>query len=457
MGAAFVVGILGAILGFFFSGLADGVGTGLAVGIALAALLLGAFLLGGGVAALNEATLNRIRQFLSQVVSGDVSREYLDSIEADLGETGSSLRRAGEMLRGRVGELGQERDKLELTLRHMADGVLVCDSGGTVLLVNNSATRMFDSAEKDLIGRGVSEFAPPVAEGVTAALNGQSVDSEVTVASHGGKAHSYLMRIAPLEDEYSRAVGAVGVFTDVTETRNTERLRKNFVANASHELKTPVAGIQLLSEAIKSEASSLSDDTFSKGRELVTRLQDECTRLARLASDLLELSRVEDPESGRAGTTVSMSELTDRVVSSLSPVANELGVAIKVNGSNEGEVLNVSGDKVGLEIAIFNLVENAIKYNKRGGQVTIDRSTQDAQVSIGVSDTGLGIPDDEIGRIFERFYRVDKARSKETGGTGLGLSIARHIVEQHNGSVSVTSTVGLGTTFTVRLPRGDLV
>jgi len=234
------------------------------------------------------------------------------------------------------------------------------------------------------------------------------------------------------------------VITDHTRERRVEELRRDFVVNASHELKTPVTSIQTLAEALAVVIRT------KPGRvpQLVARLSAEAERLSALVTDLLDLRRLE--ERGEIGREpVNLAALVRNVVASEVHRADARHVTVAVEAPDRVIVDGVAAD---LEVIVKNLVVNAVKYNRDGGDVTVTLRNDGTRVRLDVTDTGIGIPDEDLPRIFERFYRVDTARSRETGGTGLGLSIVRHAVELHDGQVTVASRRGEGSTFTVVLP-----
>jgi signal transduction histidine kinase len=237
------------------------------------------------------------------------------------------------------------------------------------------------------------------------------------------------------------------VLSDRTRERQIEDLRRDFVVNASHELKTPVTAIQTLADAIT--VTLPSDPT--RALSLVKRLNDESERLARLVNELLDLRRLE-VAGPLERVPVDLAELVRLVVAEQLPRAEARGVGIVVNVPESAPIAGVHAD---LEAIVKNLVSNAVKYNRDRGRVEITLRTEGATRVLTVADTGIGIRQQDLPRIFERFYRVDTARSRATGGTGLGLSIVRHAVERHGGAVKVESALGDGTTFTVTLPIGS--
>ena len=234
------------------------------------------------------------------------------------------------------------------------------------------------------------------------------------------------------------------VIADRTRERQIEDLRRDFVVNASHELKTPVTAIQTLGDAI---SVTLPKDP-ARAASLVKRLNDESERLARLVNELLDLRRLE-VAGPLERTPVDLAEVVRLVVAELLPRAEARGVTIEVDAPEGAPVAGVHAD---LEAVVKNLVSNAVKYNREQGRIDVRLRTEGATRILTVADTGIGIRQQDLPRIFERFYRVDTARSRATGGTGLGLSIVRHAVERHGGRVQVESTLGEGTTFTVTLP-----
>jgi two-component system sensor histidine kinase SenX3 len=242
-----------------------------------------------------------------------------------------------------------------------------------------------------------------------------------------------------------RRLGVVVVIDDVTDRRRLEAVRRDFVANISHELKTPVGALALLAETL------LAEDDPAIAHRLAERMLTEAFRVGRTIDDLLELSRIEADEEGRREEVpvhVFVAEAADRV----QPAAEQQGISIEVE--EPPKRLVVAGDRRQLVSATYNLLDNAVKYSDAGASVQVRARTDGKWVDVEVQDHGIGIPGRDIERVFERFYRVDRARSRETGGTGLGLAIVRHVASNHAGDVQVTSTEGEGSTFTLRLPVG---
>jgi two-component system sensor histidine kinase SenX3 len=248
----------------------------------------------------------------------------------------------------------------------------------------------------------------------------------------------------PLDDEEAPA-GALAIIDDVSERNRLEAIRRDFVANISHELKTPVGALGVLAETLAGE------DDPAVARRLAERMTDEAHRVGRIIDDLLQLSRIEAEEQ-KVREAVTVDSIVDEAVERVRTMAESHAITIAAGGVGRRHTLR--GDRLQLVSAIANLLENACKYSDEGSTVQVSSSADGTWVEIAVRDEGIGIPTADLERVFERFYRVDRARSRETGGTGLGLSIVRHIASNHGGEVTVASAEGEGSTFTLRLPSG---
>jgi two-component system phosphate regulon sensor histidine kinase PhoR len=249
--------------------------------------------------------------------------------------------------------------------------------------------------------------------------------------------------------EDTALVGAVAVFHDITDLKMLEKIRKDFVANVSHELRTPVSVIKGYAETILTEGNKLSPEKLVQFTEVI---HTHAERLANLISDLLTLSRIESGTIPLEPEPVTLLSAVNRVTHLLEQKARDKKVTLEKTGSL-ASMPEIQADPDKLEQILINLLENAIKFTPAGGTVKVSASDQGDRIRIDVKDTGIGIPPMDISRIFERFYRVDTARSRELGGTGLGLSIVKHIVQAHGGSVSVESTPGAGSTFSFTMRK----
>jgi two-component system phosphate regulon sensor histidine kinase PhoR len=263
---------------------------------------------------------------------------------------------------------------------------------------------------------------------------------------------SLTVETAPLTSAEGGAGQTLFVMRDETARRAVDRVRRDFATNVSHELKTPLAGLSLLAETL---AHAVKEDP-QEAQRFVERLASEIERLKVLTTDLLTLSRLEEPEAGSPAdfSLTDLAGLASQVAAEIEPLASSKQQTLTVQASAEAPVI---GDPVALRTLVRNLLDNAVRYTDPGGHIGVSLAREmgldgEDWVVLRVTDDGVGIPRAEQERIFERFYRVDKARSRETGGTGLGLSIVRHVAESHGGRVGVESTLGVGSTFTVWLP-----
>jgi signal transduction histidine kinase len=233
------------------------------------------------------------------------------------------------------------------------------------------------------------------------------------------------------------------------ELQRVNKIRRDFVANVSHELKTPATSLRLLAESLE---ETIDEDPV-QARLFAAQLKKETGRLSQLINDLLDLTRLESQERVENPVPVDVRSVLMTVLARMRRAARKKNTTLQWKRFGRAAQYTVCGDETQLTSMFTNLVDNAVKYTPPGGQVEVTGGCEDSEVVIRVSDTGIGIPEGKLPRIFERFYRVDKARSKETGGTGLGLSIVRHVAENHGGRVTVESVLGEGSTFTVYLPR----
>jgi two-component system phosphate regulon sensor histidine kinase PhoR len=346
-------------------------------------------------------------------------------------------------LRERLDELTEERDRAGQILDALDDGVLLLDGAGRLLVANPAARSWFGLADdlrpglpaKRVLGvPQVSELAEQAAE-----TRAPVVGTTTLVFP---EPRTLALRASPLTDR--GPTGRIVVtMTDITQRRRLEVLRRDFVANASHELKTPVAAVRALAETL---LTALPDDPEA-GRRFALRIAREAERLEALARDLLDLSRVE------RGTLdvepVDLVGLVKEVVGGYADRAEERRITLS---SELQPGVAMRGDRAQLGLLLSNLVDNALRYTATRGTVCARLDVAESRAVIQVSDTGQGIPAGELSRVFERFYRVDKARARQTGGTGLGLAIVRHVAEAHGGTVRVESELARGTTFTVTLP-----
>ena len=333
-------------------------------------------------------------------------------------------------------ELAKERRRSEAILERMNEGVVVLDERLRPVFSNASARALLGFPEVSLPPRLPAEDLAMLAW--RSLREGRSMEQVVELwfpARTSLRAH-----VAPLEDES----GVVLVVQDVTQELRTQRMRREFVAHASHELKSPVAGLQVLAEAVR---EAVKDDPAAVDG-FAARIVDETDRLTRLIADLLDLSRLEEAEAAPE-TPVDLSHVVGAEIESAAYAAERGGTTI-THDVQPGVWVQGEGSQLGNMVR--NLLENAVRYTPDGGRIEVALRHEEGHAVLTITDDGIGIPLEAQSRVFERFYRVDRARTRDTGGTGLGLSIVKHITELHGGTVAVESELGQGSTFTVRLP-----
>ncbi len=340
------------------------------------------------------------------------------------------------LLRGGQGYATERR--LSDALDAIPEGVVLFDELGEVTFRNDAAGVFLGARHGDaLVEEAIAEVAREAAAHPTSHAATRTVDL------FGPPSRVLVLTAQPTQADGQRT-GVSVVIDDVTDRRRLEAVRRDFVANISHELKTPVGALGLLAETLAAE------DEPAVARRLAERMLAEAFRLARTIDDLLELSRIEAGEASDEDVPIHVviAEAVDRV----RPAAEQREIDIDVE--EPGPRLAVAGDRRQLVSAAYNLLENAVKYSDGGSRIEVRARTDGQWVELDVEDHGIGIPPRDLERVFERFYRVDRARSRETGGTGLGLAIVRHVASNHHGDVRVTSTEGAGSVFTLRLPVG---
>ncbi len=395
----------------------------------------------------NAAPVDDLRQALHQVARGDLDVRVASTPRKPLNEMGGELNSLAQQMREQIEALAVERARREAILASMSEGVLAIDLDRRVVWINRAATVMLRTAETSPVGRPVHEVAPHAAflDAVDAIVEAEGpIEREATI---GGRTSTALwIHAAALRNGSGLRTGSVFVFNNITAMRHLQRVRQDFVANVSHELRTPVTAISGLADTLL-DGGDHSPETVGRFLGIIRR---QAVHLERIVQDLLLLSKVEVQE-GRLleREPVEMADILRNALDVCEQRSLERHTRIDVD-CPPGTVLQAHPSL--LEQALINLIDNAIKYGPEESVVAI-RVEQDSEaVSISVSDAGPGIAQKHLGRIFERFYRVDRGRSRDMGGTGLGLSIVRHIAEVHGGGVSVASEPGAGSTFTLILP-----
>ncbi len=388
--------------------------------------------------------VKRLQEF-AESLPGKRGGESLPSNGDDeLGALAASLNRMAAQLQDLVDKLSLESGRREAILSSMLEGVLAVDSNLRVTFCNESFRRAVGAAGPVPERLPVLELVrdPGFLDMLSRVLvTGETVKQRIQLTAAQGR--WYEVQCAPLAPASRR--GAIAILHDITDLERLERVRKDFVANVSHELRTPLTAIRGYAETLLDGAI----DDEENNRNFLEKIRAHSIRLNNIASDLLVLSELESGQPPAAPEPVSVRAAVEAAVRTMESEARVRGVTLHCDGVESAEVM---GHHTRLEQALVNLVDNAVKFNRKGGEVTIEVEREESNVRITVADTGIGIPSEDLPRIFERFYRVDKARSREVGGTGLGLSIVKHTVERMGGSIEVESQLGKGSRFTIALP-----
>ena len=422
--------------------------------IALVLAVLGAAVL---VAGRWLRAIRELSRGLSALGSGGRTRQILIDVWGPVGRLIGVFNEAAPAIQGRIDRLEEDRQQLRVVLGAMAEAVIAVDARRRLLFANTSADALF-GLDATSVSRLVPELirSPQVQSAVDETLQLHHPDAyqgEVAFplreAALRGPSRILSVRGTPFPLPGNPPSGAVLVFHDVTDLRRLERMRQDFVANASHELKTPLASIKAYTETLIDWA--LHDETVNL--RFLERIDEQVDRLNQLILDMLSLARLDSSQEFFEHGPLSLIPALESCLEGHRGRAEAKDLSLTFDaGSLDGETL-VLADEEAIRQIFDNLIDNAIKYTPLGGKVCVACSLVADVVSVDVADTGIGIPRDELPRIFERFYRVDKARSRELGGTGLGLSIVKHLISSIGGQISVTSRPGSGSRFTVKIPR----
>jgi len=415
-------------------------------GIGLIAALLVAYVLARRIV----QPLSDMRDAVRAIGSGQLNRRLRPRSDDELGEIALAINGMAQQLGLRLEDVTAEKEQLQAVLASMVEGVLVLDVGGSVVLANRRLREQI-SLWGPVEGRKVLEVIrhPGIDDALSAAANtADPIVREVEVGERDPR--TLLIHAAAFPRDGPR-MGTVAVFHDVTELRHLENVRRDFVANASHELKTPLTAIRGFAETLLS--ASRSDDGTRSQLEVILR---NASRLESLILDMIELSRIESRRLPLQPADVALARVARVLLKDLEPRLTERNLTATLNDSAaDPDVALAHVDRRALEQVLSNLLDNAVKYTDPGGSIHVEISSSADAIHVSVTDTGVGIPQDEQARVFERFYRVDKARSRALGGTGLGLAIVKHLVQAMGGEILLTSEPGRGSTFRFRVPRAD--
>jgi two-component system phosphate regulon sensor histidine kinase PhoR len=382
------------------------------------------------------APIVELKDVAGAIAAGDLTKRPALSAPGEVGELASAVRRMAEQLDGRLAALQTEDSLLSAIIESLNEGVVAVDAQRRVVRVNSTGRQWLDLHGEVPFSADLLPRDRELLDALQAALDGEAVDRvEVQVGN----------RILAVTARPLAVGGAALAFYDLTGIRRLETVRRDFVANVSHELKTPLTAIRGFAETLVSELSEKAQHS-----QFADTIKSNAERMHRLVDDLLDLSKIESGGWTPTPSRVDVANAASEAINPYRAAAQKRNVTLRVDAAAD----SVTADPVGLRQALTNLVENAVRYTSSGGTVTVfsKADVSGKGVWVGVRDTGAGISAEHLPRIFERFYRVDAARSRAEGGTGLGLAIVRHLVEAHGGRAVAESEVGKGTTISLFFP-----
>jgi two-component system phosphate regulon sensor histidine kinase PhoR len=394
------------------------------------------------------APIEEMREGAKRFAQGDLSHRLPALSTRELSGLAETMNRMAEQLQQRLDQISTQRKRTEAVLSSMREGVIATDMDQRVMRINPAAAKMFAVRRDTASGRSVLEIirSNEFQELLNQCLSsGESIESDVVYYQNGERIFN--VHCSPLLDPSQERMGGLVVLSDVTQLRQLESIRRDFAASVSHEIKTPLTAIKGFVETLCTSDLEDSEQT----RRFLTIIDKHANRLATIIEDLMQLSRIESgDEIQQIGfERHQISDVLNTVIGicRTSIEAKNIDVKLQCDPNLSGFV-----DPTLLEQALVNLLDNAIKYSPEKSAVLIDAQSADNEIQIHFVDQGIGISKKHLPRLFERFYRVDKARSRKMGGTGLGLAIVKHIAQAHGGNVTVVSELGKGSTFTLHLP-----
>lgn len=378
-----------------------------------------------------------------KIAEGDFDQQLTIKSEDEIGNLTKTFNYMATELKNTLSEISSEKNKVTTILNYMADGVMAFDLKGVAIHVNPAAKILLGS---DIEDKPFHEFAKSV--GLDVNIQNIVYLQESPVRESDTIINDMYVKVyfAVFTDTNRKPEGIIVVLHDVTEQQKLDSMRREFVANVSHELRTPITSIKSYTETLLDGAVEDVETT----EHFLSVINSEADRMTRLVKDLLQLSRLDNQQMSWKIEKVSLNEIVKNIVNRMQLEAGQKNQ--KLESFVIGEIPSINADKDRLEQVMVNLISNALKYTPENGQITVYVGKLINDIYVKVTDTGIGIPNESLQMVFERFYRVDKARSRDLGGTGLGLSIAKEIVEAQGGTISITSEVGKGTEVTVRLP-----
>jgi two-component system phosphate regulon sensor histidine kinase PhoR len=391
--------------------------------------------------------LRQMMQVGRRMSEGDFSQKVKVRAKDEIGELAEILNQMSVELSGKIEQITEDKSQMQSILSSMVEGVLAIDSQGKVILANSAMCLMFE-LDKSFYGKPYYELirSHELNQFIQTVLSTRESQIKELSFIHP-REKDFMVQSTLVGKQKEGSIFAIFVFHDITELKKIERIRKDFVANVSHELRTPLTSIKGFIEALKDGA--INDP--EKSARFLAIIAQHTDRMNKIISDLLQLSQIESREFELKIEPFMIKELFEEVLYALKPVAEQKSHIVELILNSIAQ--KVLGDRYRITQALTNLVDNAIKYTPLNGNIKIESRDKGEYIEIAVTDNGIGIPEKDLPRIFERFYRVDKDRSRESGGTGLGLSIVKHIIEAQGGKVSVKSQLGKGSEFSFRLRK----
>lgn len=393
-----------------------------------------------------------LTELLKRLTRNELEKEAQVFSKDELSTLTKTINEMSVQLRNKIEEITIEKEYLQTVLKGMAEGVLVVDDRGRIVMINDALRKLFSLSTEVVDKTPLEVIRNSELEGtIQEAIRGEKNSSlELTLPSFLGKTFEVnVVGILPSDEEFHKMGkgirGAIAVFHDISRLKELEKIRQDFVANVSHELRTPLTTIKGYAETLLEGA--LKEEVAYQFVQVIKRQSD---RLTKIVEDLLALSKIELKEFQLKIEILPFHELAEDVLRYIQEAAEKKKISISLELPIP---LMVKADQHYLEQILINLIDNAIKYGREGGKITVSAVRRNqSEVEISVIDNGIGIPKEDLPRIFERFYRVDKGRSQELGGTGLGLSIVKHLISAHGGRVWAESQFGEGSTFYFTLP-----
>jgi len=401
-------------------------------------------LLGNLLARTFTGPIKEVTSKAERLAKGDFGQTIAVKSRDEVGQLTEMFNYLSVRLKSTLDEMSREKNKFETILTNMTDGIIAVNAEGVVIHANPAAYKIFNIREEDLYNRNFDDAAEKLDLGITFNDILNDSDKNYNILS----INNLIIKISVVQiiNEQNEAEGAMLVLQDVTEQEKLDRMRKEFVANVSHELRTPLTTIRSYTETLLEGALDNKDYTMN----FLNVINSESERMTRLVKDLLQLSKLDYDKMEWNMKRLSILNILRDCVVKMEMAAKQKNQSLSFEAI--GELCEINGDKDRIEQVIINIISNAIKYTPENGSIKMTAKRLKDNVEIRIADSGIGIPKEDLPRLFERFYRVDKARSRAMGGTGLGLSIAKNIVEAHKGSIRIESEYGKGSEVIINFP-----